>query len=204
MALNTRQKLEQDLNLENEYTVLKNERGLRAADAATVDATSFTPHPKTGSIRIPSGYFWERLATGRCRVLPISKVVDNAGAGVITTSPTFKVHSATIFKVGQTIQNQANNAVVGTIQSIDVEANTITLAANAASAIAVGGFIHLAGTTIAKPTTPTGVGVVGCNVSNLEITEFDDVALHVGATVYAVRMPQPAAVAALFPLIHSS
>jgi hypothetical protein len=199
MALNTRQILDGNFNLDDNYTVVVNENGMRAPTMCTADVSFFTRNPVTKSIRIPSGYFWQRLAGGLCRVLPITKVV----MATVTTSPIVKVHCAGIFKVGEVLQNQANNAVLGTIQSIDPEKNEITLEANAAIVLTAGAFIHVAGTTIAKPTTPTGPGVLGCNLSILDLNEFDDVAMHIGATVWAVRMPQPAAVHALFPLISA-
>jgi hypothetical protein len=196
MALNTRQRLQTDIDLKDNYTVIKNEVGLRAPGAATADVSFFTASP-SGSIRIPSGYFWQRLAGGKCRVLPIVKLT----AATATNSPLVSVHCASIFKVGEILQRQSDNVVLGTIASINAETNVITLAANAAAVMAAGVFLHVAGTTIAKPTTPTGAGVLGFNASILDLADFDDVAYHVGATVWTVRMPQPAAVMALFPLI---
>lgn len=198
MALNTRQVLANTFDSEKNYGVLRTEVGLRSPESATIDASFFTPNAKFGSIRIPSGYFWQRLTTnGKCRVLPITKVVVDT----VTTSPIVKVHCAGIFKIGEALQNQANNAVLGTILSIDADKNEITLAANAAIVLTAGAFIHVAGTTIAKPTTPGGVGVLGCNFSQLDLDDFDDVAFYVSGSVYGARMPQPTAVTALFPMI---
>ena len=207
MALNTRVRLTTSFDTTQNYGVLRTETALRSPEAATADLSCFTRNAKVaetgmpGSIRIPAGYFWQRLASGLCRVLPIVKVTQ----AIVTTSAVITVHCSAIFKVGEVLQNQANNAVVGTILSIDPDLNTITLAANAAVALPAGSYLHVAGTTIAKPATVGAVGVLGFNASILDLDEFDDVAMIIAASVYGARMPQSiAALNALFPMIVHS
>lgn len=59
------------------------------------------------------------------------------GTAFATNSPTGTVDDVSVFKVGDVIKNAAG-ATVGTISAIDTATNTITLAANAAVAVATG------------------------------------------------------------------
>jgi hypothetical protein len=80
----------------------------------------------------------------------------------------------------------ANGSPVGTIASIDLVAGTLTLAANAASAIAIGDVI-LAGQGDGE--NPAAFGTpYGIVISQIDITNTsDDVACYTSASVFGVR-----------------
>lgn len=59
------------------------------------------------------------------------------GAGFVTTSPNGAVEDASLFKAGDVLKNAAG-ATVGTVQSVNVAANTVTLTGNAAVVVADG------------------------------------------------------------------
>jgi hypothetical protein len=204
MALNSRQLLSPAFDSTKTFGVLRTETDLRSVDAGQIDISFFTRNTAVGvpgSVRVPAGYCWQRLASGLCRVLPIVKLT----ADTATNSAIVNVHCAAIFKVGEILQRQSDNAVLGTILNINADTNTITLAANAAAVMTAGTYLHVAGTTIAKPTTPTGPGVMGYNFSILDLDEFDDVAFYTSGSVYGARMPQSIAdLNALFPMVEHS
>lgn len=71
-------------------------------------------------------------ASGLLRRRTQAKVTGTAFA---TNSPTGTVDDASVFAVGDALKNAAGSAV-GTILSINLETNTITLSANASNAVA--------------------------------------------------------------------
>jgi hypothetical protein len=94
------------------------------------------------------------------------------GTAFATNSPTGTVDDASVFAVGDVIKNSAGTTV-GTIDAINTSTNTITLAANAAAAVATGANVFGSdGSQVAKGIaeeasdgvgdTPINVFVGGC------------------------------------------
>jgi tartrate dehydratase beta subunit/fumarate hydratase class I family protein len=187
MATNLR-KVGDSFTSENTVNILFSENGLRSPRMITADLSYFTKS-KDGNIIIPPGYIWQRLGNGFGRVLPMIK----AAAVTPTTSNQLTVVNADIFKVGEILVKGAT--VIGTIQSIDPATNKITLAANAAAAVAINDVLNVQGMVYTD--------ILGMNISVLNLSErSNDVACYTSASVYADRLPQwNASIKAEFPEI---
>ena len=166
-------------------SVLASDRMTSAPRGATVDLTFLTGDSNGLAKVVPPGYFWHRMANGKIRVAPIVK----ATAATTISSNVLTVHNSGIFKTGEVLVKGATT--IGTIASIDISANTITLAANAAAAIAVGDILQVSGFVVTDATkTASGVGLLGFNAGAVNLDENNDVACYVAGDVYMKRMPQ--------------
>jgi hypothetical protein len=174
MATNLRKVDEREYTTETDVGVLYSEAGLRSPRSITADMQFFQTDKGNNTI-IPPGCVWKEVG-GLGRVLPMSKAI----AATTTSSKILSVKLANIFKVGEVLTVGAT--VIGTIASIDPWANTITLAANAAAAVAIDDILQVQGTTYDD--------ILGINISTLNLTERgNDVACYTSASVYAARMP---------------
>jgi hypothetical protein len=170
-------------------SVLASEIGLRAARMLTIDLTQLTPLSGQDLILKPGTVIYQ-MASGLGRAYPASKAI----ATTATSSKIIKVDNPTLYKVGDVLKNQAD-AALGTIASIDGATGDITLAANSATAIAVGDAV--AG-------DPTALGTpYGIIISEIDITALsNDVACYTSASVFRERMPYwSAALSTAFPEI---
>lgn len=190
-------------------SVLASDRMTSAPRGATADLSFFTGDANGMAKVVPPGYFWHRMASGKCRVAPIVKAV----AATPTSSRELTVHDAGIFKVGEILVKGATT--IGTIAAIDISTNKITLAANAAAAIAVGDILMLSGFVVTDATkTANGVGLLGFNAGVVHLDQNNDVACYVAGEVYMKRMPQlsgqlppttlDAQILAIFPEIRAA
>jgi hypothetical protein len=170
-------------------SVLASEIGLRAARMLTIDLTQLTPLSGQDLILKPGTVIYQ-MTSGLGRAYPASKAI----ATTATSSKIIKVDNPTLYKVGDVLKNQAD-AALGTIASIDGATGDITLAANSATAIAVGDAV--AG-------DPTALGTpYGIIISEIDITALsNDVACYTSASVFRERMPYwSAALSTAFPEI---
>lgn len=84
-----------------------------------------------------------------------------AGAGFAVDSPEGEVDDASVFVEGDVLKNAAG-AVIGTVDSVDPVANTVTLEANAAVAVAAGAAVLGSdGSQVAKGIAYDGSNGVG-------------------------------------------
>ena len=180
---------EREYTSEKDIGVLYSENGLRSPRGGTVDLTWFQVS-KDNNIVIAPGMVWIADGAGSYRVLPASK----ATAATTTSSPTLVVKHANIFKIGEVLAKD-NGDALGTIQAINTETNTITLAANSTTAVAIGDVLKLTGTDYS--------GIQGISHSSLNLSErSNDVAFYTSAAVYLDRMPiWNATIAAALPEI---
>jgi lipopolysaccharide export system protein LptC len=187
MATNLRQNLS-GFTSEDTINVLFSEEGLRSPRMITADMQYFTKSDE-GQIVIPPGYVWQKLSSGLGRILPQFK----AAGATTTSSAVIKTRNVNFIKVGEVLVKGA--AVVGTVQSVNPTDGEITLAANAAVAVAAGDVLNVQGMTTAD--------LMGINISVLNLTSrSNDVACYTSCSVYAARMPQwNSTIAAAFPEI---
>lgn len=189
MATTLRRIDEREYTSEKDIGVLYSENGLRSPRGGTVDLQWFQLSADNNII-LPPGMVWVTDGAGSYRVLPATK----ATAATAASSPTLVVKQANIFKVGEVLTKD-NGDALGTIQAIDVATNTITLAANSTTAVAIGDVLKLTGTNYS--------GVQGISISTLNLSErSNDVAFYTSASVYGDRMPiWNATIAAALPEI---
>lgn len=185
MFLRTTTYLTDDLN------VLATEQGLRSPRMVTLDLSYIQPDANGQKILKP-GTLIAELPTGFGRIYPATL----ATAATATSSPTLTVANAFLFKIGDVIRKTSSTGtIVGTVQSIQTN-GTITLAANAAVAVAIGD--ALVGTEAGAVTDLKGMVL---SVINLLETS-NDVACYTSCSVYGARLPYwNSTVAAQFPEI---
>jgi hypothetical protein len=167
---------EREYTSEKDIGILYSEGGLRSPRGGTADLQWFQVSADN-NIVIPPGMVWVSDGAGGFRVLPAVK----ATAATTTSQRVLTVKHPNIFKVGEVLTKD-NGDALGTIQSIDLDASTITLAANSTTAVAIGDVVKKTGTNYS--------GVQGINISTLNLSErSNDVAFYTSASVYGDRLP---------------
>jgi hypothetical protein len=150
---------------------------LSAARMVTLDMSYFSGGGQP-VVLIP-GTVISRLPSGLGRAYPSGK----SSSAVPTTARVLTFPNVTVFKAGDVLVNSPGGAAIGTVQSVDPIANTVTLVANTTTAIAIGDLIVGSGT----PTLGDSLGII---ISEMNITDHsNDVACYHSAIVYAARMP---------------
>jgi len=169
--------------------VLASEIGLRSPRMITLDLANFTPLNGDHVILKPGTVICQ-LSSGLGRAYPASI----ATAATTTSQTAVTVADPTVFKVGDVLLNQAG-ASLGTIASINTSTGVITLAANSATAIAIGN-----GVVGNAASSGTFMGIV---ISEIDLTnQSNDVAVYTSASVYEARLPYwSAALSTAFPEI---
>lgn len=161
--------------------VLKTMEGLRSPGMLTIDPASVSADPEGAKIVRPGAVIvsGNGAASGLGRILPAS----TATAAVTTAQAAIPVADAASFKVGDVLVTGAPGATsaVGTIASINTVTRTITLAANATTALASGAqvWVNVAQNTI------KGIVVRPTDL----LSQSNDVAYYVAASVFTQRMP---------------
>lgn len=119
-------------------------------------------------------------ASGYARSFPGSYAV----ATTSTSSPTIVVKNATVFNVGDVLVkgSPGSTAALGTIQSINVDTNTITLAANSTTAVAIGDSIWVNVATLSTDVLGLVVRLQDFGIMS------NDVAVYRSASVYSARL----------------
>lgn len=115
---------------------------IRPDEAVLIPVTIKTGHVvKQGDVlgRITTGGLYRRRSR-----------TDAVDDGFAADSPVGEVVDASVFKAADVLKDAAGNAI-GTVLSVDVVANTVTLTANAANAVAAGvGVIAQDGSQVAQ------------------------------------------------------
>ncbi len=167
--------------------ILFSEADLSVPRGITIDPSFIATNPD-GQKMIMPGMLISRMSTGYGRVFPGSRVVTAvaaSGNGIV-------VRDASIYKVGEVVRvvaavgavsDFAAPAAVGTIASIDLTTNTITLTAGSTSALAAGSI--LLGTDGSALTDIYGITVSAVDI----LLWINDVAAYVSASVYGARLP---------------
>lgn len=173
---------------ENDICCLATETGLRSPRGITIDPATIKKNSQ-GNCFVESGSIVLRLSSGLGRIYPASR----ATAATATSSPTVVVKNIQGFAVGDVVAINGTTAV-GSIASINADTSTLTLAANAANAVAIGDRI-----TVASPTgTPIGIVIS----PNHNLAKNNDVPCYTSASVYSARMPWwSSTIQAIFPEI---
>lgn len=158
--------------------VLATDEGLRSPRALTLDPAQMQVNGDLGYKWVLPGMLISRLANNLGRIFPAVR----ATAATTTAQNTLTVKNAAIFKVGDVLRNGFAGSTVGTIQSINTTTNVVTLAANAAVAVAIRDVIVAADAGNVSD-------VFGLVLSGNEITKNpNDIAAYTSCTVYGNRL----------------
>ena len=164
------------------YNVLYTMGDLASPVMRTVDTTKILPATGGNRIIYPGTVLLNGngAASGYSRAFPGSY----ATATTATSSPTIVVKNATVFNVGDVIVKGApgSTAALGTILTINVDTNTITLAANSTTAVVIGDSIWVNVSTLAADVIGLVVRLHDFGISS------NDVAAYKSASVYRDRL----------------
>ncbi|MGL5925545.1 hypothetical protein [Chroococcidiopsis sp.] len=169
--------------------VLATDRGLRSPRGLTLDLSYLQANP-AGTKVVKPGYLLSVLPSGYGRIFPGSRAIAAAAVGATVIS----VRDASVYKIGEVVSrvaatpqgtpaNFGATTALGTVQSLDTAANTITLSAASASALSVRDIVL--GTDANNPSA-----IVGMILSLNDLGDNpNDVAAYTSATVYGMRLP---------------
>jgi hypothetical protein len=169
---------------EGDVTVLATELGLRSPRMLTLDLSYIAPDADGNKI-LQAGALLVQLSTGYGRVYPAAK----ASAATATSSNVLTVPDPSIFKAGDVIKKTSTSGTtIGTVESVNTD-GTITLAANAAAAVANGDVLVATDGGLVS-------SIYGMNLtkqllagSNDIAATSNDIACYTSASVYGDRLP---------------
>lgn len=178
-------------------TVLATSDGLRSPRGISLDPT-YCFADVHGNKVARSGSLVATLPSGLGRIFPASK----ATAATTTSQTSVTVANATVFAVGESITINGSTAV-GTIASINYLTNVITLAANAANAVAIGDLLI---TDASATGAQTAANLQGIIISHIDLVQADyRIGIYTSASIYVPRMPAwNSTIGALFPEIYDA
>jgi hypothetical protein len=167
--------------------VLATEAGMRSPRMLTIDLSyvqQSSPDPLNQQlaptrILMPGSLISKVTGANYGRIFPASRSTVIS----LTTANTLTVKNAAIFKIGDVLRLGFAGATIGTITAINVSTNVITLAANAAVAVAVGNVINAVnGGDV--------INVYGMVLSAIDLNSNpNDIAAYTSCTVYGDRLP---------------
>lgn len=169
--------------------ILWSSHGLRSPRSISMDQT-YVAADVNGNKIIAPGSIISKLGSGLGRVFPAIKATaaTTTGQAVITAKYVNSI------KVGDVLEKE-NGDPIGTVSAVNVDAGTVTLAANSTTAIAIDDFI-------VGDTASAGESI-GIIVATIDIAKLsDDLAVYTSASVHGARMPYwPQAMKDKFPEI---